>query len=229
MILLNIVLLLGGHIFNELREGKISEIKEIADLLRRLLREGNRIVVVAGGGLLAREYISISEKLGATKAVQDIIGIEATRLNAMVLISALFDISYPYVPSSYEEAVKGLDSKGLVIMGGIAPAQSTDAVAAIMAELIRADILVKASEKGGVYERDPKEDPNARKYDRMTYDELERIILEKKFLPGKYDLLDHLALLVLKRSNIPLAIVPPDAESIERALKGEVIGTLVRF
>jgi uridylate kinase len=224
---LNIVLLLGGHIFNKIRKGELEEIKKITNLLRRLLRDGNRIAVVAGGGELAREYIDLSEKLGAPKAVQDIIGIEATRLNAMILISALSDISYPCVPSSYEEAVKGLSSKGLVIMGGIAPAQSTDAVAAVMAELTRADILIKASEKGGVYERDPNEDPNARKYERMTYDELEKIILEKKFLPGRYDLLDYLALLILRRSNIPLAIVPPNAESIEKALKGEITGTLV--
>lgn len=227
MFLLNIVLLLGGHVFNELREGKLDEIKRIADLLRRLLNDGNRIVVVAGGGELAREYIGISEKLGAPKAIQDIIGIEATRLNAMVLISALSDASYPCVPSSYEEAIKGLSSRGLVIMGGVAPAQSTDAVAAVMAELMRADIMIKASEKGGVYERDPGEDPNARKYDRMTYDEMERIVLGKKFLPGRYDLLDYLALLILRRSSIPLVIVPPNAESIERALRGEAVGTLI--
>lgn len=224
---MNVVLLLGGHIFNKVREGELEEIKKIINLLRRLLSDGNRIVVVAGGGGLAREYINLSERLGAPKAVQDIIGIEATRLNAMILISALSDISYPCVPLSYEEAFKGFSSKGLVIMGGIAPAQSTDAVAAVMAELIGADILIKASEKGGVYERDPNEDPNARKYEKMTYDELERIILGKKFLPGRYDLLDYLALLILRRSNIPLAIVPPSAESIEKALKGEIMGTLV--
>ena len=120
--------------------GYASAIKEIS-------RKGS-VFIVTGGGLAARNYIAVARELGADEASCDLIGIELTRLNARLLISALGDDAYYEPPLNYKEAKNaGLTGK-IVVMGGVTPGQTTDAVSAILAEYIGADLLVNATSLG---------------------------------------------------------------------------------
>src|SRR3989304_4972110 len=128
----------------------------------------NTVFIVTGGGKAARDYIGISRELGADEATCDLIGIELTRLNARLLIAALGDDAYYEPPLNYKEAKNaGLTGK-IVVMGGVAPGQTTDAVSAILAEYIGADLLVNATSIDGVYTGDPKKKKEEKKFDPLT-------------------------------------------------------------
>jgi len=111
--------------------------------------------VVTGGGRIARDYIKMARKFGADERYLDKIGIIFTRANAM-LLNSFFGGK---IPHTIEMASK---MKPPVIMGGTSPGHSTDAVAAMLASKIKADLLIIATDVDGVYDRDPKKYPYAK-------------------------------------------------------------------
>ena len=87
----------------------------------------HQVMVVVGGGRTARDYIGVARDLEASEAICDDIGIEVTRLNARLLITALGEDAYPRVPHNFSQALEFSLSGKIVIMGGTEPAHSTDA------------------------------------------------------------------------------------------------------
>jgi uridylate kinase len=151
---LRIAIKLGGHLFPyDLDTKKLSSYVEI---LRRLKSEKHYVLVVAGGGEIARKYISAARQLGAAEALCDELGIMVANLNARLLIAKLEDDAYPIPPSNNEELRLALVSGKIVVLGGLQPGQSTNAVAAIAAEVMKADLLINATNVEGVYSADPK-------------------------------------------------------------------------
>ncbi|HID90792.1 TPA: UMP kinase, partial [Candidatus Bathyarchaeota archaeon] len=145
---LNVVLKLGGHLIPLTLDADV--IARYAEKIRELSRE-NRVVVVVGGGENARRYIDAARALGADEGVCDIIGIEITRLNARLLISKLGRDAYPVPPTSIDGLRRAFAESRIVVMGGLQPGQSTNAVAALAAEAIGADVLVIGTDVDGVY------------------------------------------------------------------------------
>ena len=120
-----------------------------AAALDRLVDAGHEVGVVVGGGPAAREYIEAARALDATEVELDRVGIAVTRLNARLLRAAL---GAPTAGAeAYEAAVDALDRGAVPVMGGVAPGQTTDAVAAALAEDAGADLLVFATSVDGVY------------------------------------------------------------------------------
>ncbi len=148
-----VVLKLSGSLFFS------NEFERIAAILRNILRQKKniRLVVVAGGGQIARDYIAVASKLGADQASLDEIGIQVSRLNGMVLISALGNLAHASVPTSLAEVVEALElpKNRVVVVGGLHPGQSTNAVAALIAERVRAERFINATDTDGVYTKDP--------------------------------------------------------------------------
>ena len=170
--------------------------------------------------------MAAAARLGVGKAYQDMLGIEAARLNARLLAYALGDLAYPEPPRSLQEAVEAAATGRVVVAGGFQPGQSTAAVAALLAEALGADLLLLGTRVDGVYDRDPERHPGARLIERLSYDELARV-LEQSVEPGRYELLDPLALAVLRRSRIPVRVFnASNPENLLRAVRGEV-GSLV--
>jgi len=187
----------------------------------------NQIVVVTGGGSLARSYVAAARELGASEFVCDQIGIHVSRLNARLLLASLGDSAFPEVPERFEDLVKDVGSGLIVVMGGIQPGQSTNAAAALAAEAMHAD-LVNATDVDGVYTADPRKDPTARKLDVVTPEELMRILAAEGTRAGEYALMDPVAIQVIRRSKIPVTIVDGrDPMNIDKALHGKRIGTKV--
>ena len=187
----------------------------------------NQIVVVTGGGSLARSYVAAARELGASEFVCDQIGIHVSRLNARLLLASLGDSAFPEVPERFEDLVKDVGSGLIVVMGGVQPGQSTNAAAAMAAEAMHAD-LVNATDVDGVYTADPRKDPTARKLDVVTPEELMRILAAEGTRAGEYALMDPVAIQVIRRSKIPVTIVDGrDPMNIDKALHGKRIGTKV--
>jgi len=220
------VIKIGGFLFGDKLDR--NRIKAYAQVLKDVRRQGQEILIVAGGGETARKYIEALRAQGANEAECDQIGIYATRLNARLLISALGEDAFPEVPETIEELRRYFLTGKIVAMGGLQPAHSTDAVAAIVAETINADVFIKTTDAPGVCTKDPKKHPDAKKLDVISVRKLLEMLSAKSLAAGDYELIDPVALKVIERSRILTWIVPgDDPVNIQRALKEEAVGTKV--
>lgn len=177
-----------------------------ANALDALAKE-HRLVVVTGGGVAARDYINVARSVGANEVACDFIGIEVTRLNAQLLISALGDNAFPEPPRTYKEAEAALTSGKIVVMGGVIPGQTTDAVSAILAEYMGADLMIIATSVDGVYSADPTTDPDAVKFEKMTAKELVNIVMSTEMKAGSKSPVDPLAAKIIERCKIETIVM----------------------
>lgn len=177
-----------------------------ANVLDALSKE-HRLVVVTGGGVAARDYINVARSVGANEVACDFIGIEVTRLNAQLLISALGNNAFPEPPRTYKEAEAALTSGKIVVMGGVIPGQTTDAVSAILAEYLGADVMVIATSVDGVYSADPTTNPDAVKFEKMTAKELVNIVMSIEMKAGSKSPVDPLAAKIIERCNIETIVM----------------------
>jgi uridylate kinase len=223
---MKIVVKVGGSAI--VKDLDARRFKEYAEVIARLAKD-HTVLIVIGGGSPARDYINVSKELGANNSILDYVGIGVSRLNARLLISALGDIAYPQPPYDYEEAGLAMYTGKVVVMGGVVPGQTTDAVAAILAEYVHADLLLRTTSVDGVYTADPKIDPNARKIDHMTPEALVQMVTRIEMTAGANNIFDPLGAQIVKRSKIPLIVLSgTDPENLIKAVSGQHIGTLIK-
>lgn len=216
---------LGGSVLAG-RDAK--SLREYADALCQLAAE-HQIFVVVGGGRIAREYIEKARALGASEMFCDMIGIGATKLNSALLVAALGDAAPQEIPDSYAQAARLARPGRIVVMGGVAPGQTTDAVAALLAEYVHANKLVVATSVDGVYTADPEVDPAARKMERMTPQALANLAMLTEMKAGSRSPVDPLAAKIIERSSIPTAIVlGSHIENLRKGALGGHTGTEIR-
>jgi len=222
---MKIVISLGGSLLT--RELTPENFKKYADVLNRLRKQGHKLVVVVGGGKTCREYRDIAKKFTIDNVLLDWVGIQATHLNAFTLITALGKNAHPVSLRTVQEVKKHFNDK-ILVCGGNLPGSSTGYDAALFAEAIKADLLIKASDVPGVYSADPDLDPNAKKYDRLTHDEFLKIIEQNPQTPGEYRLFDLKATKLIKKNKIKTIFIDgTDPEEIVRAVEGKHKGTVV--
>jgi uridylate kinase len=221
-----VVISLGGSILIPALEK--NKIKEYVPVLEEIAAH-HRLFVVVGGGGEARRYITVARDLGIDEGTSDEIGILITRLNANLLIAALGDQAYPKVAENHAEAKKFGESKKIVVMGGITPGQTTDAVAAVLAERVGASVFINVTSVDGIYSADPKKDKKARRFESLTPGQLLDIVGKAGLGAGSNIVLDIVAARVVERSHIPLLVLDGrEPENLSRAiLTGEYIGTVV--
>ena len=121
-------------------------IGKYADLLKDLKKQEHEVVAIVGGGALARDFIRIAGELGLDEAKRDWAAIHVSRLFAQLFVMLLGEAGCGTVPASLDEAFSCLEQRKIVVMGGLKPGMTTDAVAAMMGERMKADLLVKASD-----------------------------------------------------------------------------------
>jgi len=225
---LRAVVKLGGALFR--RDPDTSGIKNLANALTRFVGESNQLVLVAGGGENARTYINAARKLGAEESTCDLLGIQITRANAELLRIA-FEREMGAVTTKRLSRLPALvRENGVVVIGGLQPGQSTNAVAALAAEITRAQILVNATDVDGVYTEDPKKNPKAKLLKTIHVGKLLELAMTGKVFAGSYELLDPLAVKLLERSRTPTRFVSlSNPENIIDAIKGKDMGTLVVY
>lgn len=201
----------------------------ICQPVRQLADLGAQVAIVVGGGNFWRGRSS--GKMDRTRA--DHMGMLATVINALGVADALEqlglsvrvqtaiamqELAEPYIRN---RAVRHLE-KGRVVVFGCGtgnPFFSTDTGAALRAAEIEADVILKATMVDGVYDSDPKKNPNAKRYDRLTFMEV---------LNQNLGVMDMTAASFCKDRGIPwLVFSIEDPENIVRAARGEAVGTLV--
>jgi uridylate kinase len=224
------VIKLGGSLLFENGNFAVDRIEQIAKALQELYEEEYEVHIVVGGGRIARKYIDTVRKCGGTEAWADVVGIETSRNNARVLIAALGEIAYPEVPQSFPAAVTATSTGKMVVMGGLTPGQSNNAVAALMAEAIKAQTLLNGTDVDGVYPVDPREDPQAKRIPRLTIKEFEKIVTQTVSKAGFYPLFDQVALQIVARSQMEVIFFNGKVPgNITRVIKGEGIGSKIYF
>ena len=207
----------------------IEVVGNICDKIKEVIEMGVQVAIVVGGGNFWRGRSS--GQMDRTRA--DHMGMLATVINALGVADALeqFDlqvrvqtaISMQQVAEPYirNRAVRHLE-KGRVVVFGCGtgnPFFSTDTAAALRAAEIEADIILKATMVDGVYDSDPKKNPDAKKFKTLTFQEV---------LNQNLGVMDSTAAAICKDNNIPIIVFSLDnPQNIVSAVCGEDIGTLV--
>ena len=203
----------------------------VCDVLKKCIDAGTQVSVVVGGGNFWRGVKDGGGKMERTRA--DYMGMLATTINSLALQDALEQrgvdvrvqtaiemrqIAEPYIRN---KSTRHLEKGRVVIFGcGIGnPYFSTDTAAALRAAEINAEIILLAKNIDGVYDSDPAKNPDAKKYDTLSYME----VLEKKLA-----VMDTTATTLSMDNKIPLLVFAlKEPENIYRAVMGEQVGTMV--
>ena len=203
-------------------------ISKYAALLKTLKEQGHEVAVVVGGGSLARGFISIAKNLGLDEQAQDEIAISVSRVFAQLFLKKLGKLSCSTVPLTVDDAATCLDKGKVLVMGGLRPGMTTDSVAALIAERVNADLLVKGTDQDGVYNKDPKKYRGAVKLDHLSFDDLASVFSESKHTAGIHQIIDPEAVKILKRKRVRLVVVNGFApENILAAINGKSVGTVI--
>ncbi|TMI17704.1 UMP kinase [Candidatus Bathyarchaeota archaeon] len=222
------VVKLGGALFR--REPNVTALKDMGRVLSGFVKEGNQLVLVAGGGENARTYIGAARRLGAEESTCDLLGIQITKANAELLRLALGSIASSKIPTTLSDLPHCVGPGKAVVMGGLQPGQSTNAVAALAAEITRAEILVNGTDVDGVYSEDPKKNSKAKLMRSVDAEKLLSWAMGGEVFAGRYELLDPLAIKIMQRAKMPTRFVSlADPGNILAALQGKDIGTKVVY
>lgn len=216
-----VVLSVGGSVLRT-GEGAAGYWRSLAELLRRLGPE-LPLVVTTGGGRTAREYIGLGRTLGLTEVELDELGIDVTRLHARLLAGLIGGATPTHPPTTVAAAVREAQHTSPVVLGGTEPGHTTDGVAALIAVRLRASRLVNATSVDGLYDRDPRKYPDARRIETMAWDGFRRMVRDAvgEGSAGQEFLFDALGAESLARAHIPLLVVPgDDLPNLEAALLG---------
>jgi uridylate kinase len=192
---------------------------------------GIEVAIVIGAGNLWRGKQGLDH--GMERATADYMGMLATVMNAMALMDAferggvftrvqsaieMRAVAEPYIR---RRAIRHLEKGRVVIFGAGTgnPFFSTDTAAALRAVEVDADVLIKATKVDGVYDSDPKKNPNARKFDTLTYMDV---------INRRLEVMDSTAISLCMDNALPILVLNLwDPTALERALRGEQVGTLV--
>jgi len=216
-----IVIKLSGRIFGM---DNVKVLKDYATFLVKISKICQPIII-AGGGTIARHYISHARSSGADESTLDELGIEISRLNAKLLIYALGNKAYLHPPTTLQEVRHAVDDGLIVVAGGLHPGQSTNGTAALIAEKIKAEQFLNATDVDGVYDMDPNKFKKAKKFKRIELKNLKNILVHEDSIAGSYDLMDIVALKIIERSKIKTRILKASPAIIEKAIKGGNVGT----
>ncbi|AOV94748.1 hypothetical protein AQV86_02375 [Nanohaloarchaea archaeon SG9] len=195
-----------------------ENLDELGDLANALQNGEEQILVVTGAGGL-KEYIRAAGDFG-NQGEQDLVGIAATRLNAKTLMTAMK--AYPDTPKTAEEIRKAASTGQNVVMGGLTPGHSTDAVAAIAAEILEADLYI-ATTVDGVYDKNP-EEVDAKRFDQISTEKL-RSVVSGNNEAGGHELIDLTAIDIIERSGTETRILEGTLENISDP--DEALGTQI--
>lgn len=231
-----VVLKLSGEGFSQSGKGggiSIDEVLKIAHQIKRVQDKGVQLAVVVGAGNILRGAQFSAGGTVIKESTAHYMGMLATVLNGQALQSALESIhcetrlmtairmenvAEPYIQ---RRALRHLEKGRIVILAGGTgnPFVTTDTAAALRARELDADILLKATKVDGVYSEDPEVNPHAIRYERLSHAQVIRESLR---------VMDTAAIDLCKGSRLPILVFNFQKEgNIERAVAGQMIGTLV--
>jgi uridylate kinase len=209
-----------------------AEMIAVAEQIAAVAKSGVQVAVVVGGGNFVRGEV-LSGKGPIQRATADYIGMLGTVMNAIALqdvlehagqparVASALHISAVAEPFVRRRVIRHLEKGRVVILaaGTGNPFFTTDTCATLRAAEINADVLMKATKVDGVYDSDPKKNPNAKRYTRLTY---------KQAIQDNLRIMDMTALSMAMDRKIPTLVFNLKTPgTIARAVAGEDIGTLI--
>jgi uridylate kinase len=198
------------------------------ELLKDLKMQGHELAVVVGGGALARDFIKVAKNLDLDERTQDEVAISVSRIFAQLFLKKLGELGCEAIPLTIEDAVKCLHDGKVAVMGGLKPGMTTDTVAALIAEKVNADLLIKATDQEGIYDKDPRKHADAVMLEHLSFEELSNVFAEDKHKAGIHQILDPEAVKILKRKRVRVVVVNGfKPENILAVVKGKHIGTVI--
>lgn len=207
-------------------------IENLAGQIKAVYDAGVEVCVVVGGGNIFRGAKEASK--GMNRTVADHVGMLATVMNALYIQNALEKIGVPArvlsglnIPEVcehyvYRRALRHLEKKRVVIFaaGTGNPYFTTDTGAALRASEMQCDVLLKATQVDGVYDSDPKTNPNAVRYEAVSYDE----VIEKQL-----KVMDIAAIALARENNIPVVVFAQSGQNaLEKVVSGKGNFTVIK-
>jgi len=204
-----------------------------AKQIKEVVQQGCQLAIVIGGGNIFRGIQA--EKGGMDRVQGDYMGMLATVINSMALQSALESIHVQTrlqsaikmeqicEPFIRRKAVRHLEKGRVVIFGAGSgnPYFTTDTAAALRAIEIEADVILKGTRVDGIYTADPEKNPDAKKYNEITFSE----VYEKGL-----EVMDMTAFTLCNENKLPIIVFDMNKEgNLSKIVKGENLGTLVKF
>jgi uridylate kinase len=229
-----IVLKLSGESLREAGSHEAISPVIVTDIAKQILQVrdlGVEIAIVIGGGNIWRGLTASHRGMDRTTA--DYMGMLATVINGMALQSALeqigvvtrlqtaIEMANVAEPFILRRAIRHLELGRVVIFGAGTgnPFFSTDTTAALRASEIRAEVILKATKVDGIYDSDPKTNPNALRYETVTYVEA---------LVKRLKIMDSTAFSLCMDNRIPIIVFDMSTpQNVKRVVCGEKVGTLV--
>jgi uridylate kinase len=208
-----------------------EQAEAIAERVKTVRKMDVEVAIVIGAGNLWRGKQGLDR--GMDRATADYMGMLATVMNAMALMDALERAGvYTRVQSAIEmravaepyirrRAIRHLEKGRVVIFGAGTgnPFFSTDTAAALRAVEIDASVLIKATKVDGVYDADPQKNPGARKFDTLDYIDV---------VNRRLEVMDSTAVTMCMENKLPILVINLwDPSALERAVRGEKVGTLI--
>ena len=206
-------------------------IQATAEQLRDVQALGVQLAIVVGGGNIIRGMTAARQ--GMDRATADYMGMLASVINAMALQSALEKLGVEtrvltaleitQVAETYirRRAIRHLEKGRVVIFAGGTgnPYFTTDTAAALRAAEIGADVILKATQVDGVYDADPELDPNATRYERLSFEEA---------IQKNLQFMDQTAIQLCRENALPIVVFDMSAPgNIQKVVIGETVGTIV--
>jgi uridylate kinase len=206
---------------------------QVASRIKQIKDYGIEIAIVLGGGNIWRGQTGLDH--GMERATADHIGMLATVMNALALADALERIGLPTrVQTAIEmravsepyirlRAIRHLEKGRVVILGAGTgnPYFTTDTAAALRAMEIDADLLIKATKVDGVYAEDPMVNPQAQRFDHMTYIDA---------LNMRVGVLDSTAISLCMDNHLPILVLNLwQQDALQKAIVGEPVGTMISY
>lgn len=230
-----VVIALGGSLLkNENSHESINWKSDLIELITSLIEFGSKVIIIIGGGQLARDQINSKIKNGVTDKFElDLVGIKCTRDNAKNFLK-MFDENIialnTDIPESIEDIKDLLSYCDLIVMGGTVPGQTTDAVAIQIGKEFAVKKVFIATNVSYVFTDDPRKNDNAKPIKSISLKDLGKLSgVGDSIEPGSSFAVDPIGVGIAISANLPLVILNGyDVANLRKAISGEnFIGTNV--
>ena len=223
-----IVISLGGSLIAPPEGIDVQFLKKFSAFIFRYVKQGKRFVIICGGGTTARAYQKAAEKVTQlTRDDLDWLGIHATRLNAHLLRTVFRSLAHPRIIT---DPFEDINAKEPVIIGaGWKPGCSTDYDAVLLARKFGSQTLLNLSNIAFVYDKDPREFPDAKPLPKLSWKEL-RAKFGTRWDPGLNSPFDPVASKEAEKIGLQVIIAEgKDLKNLDAILQGKQYkGTLVQ-
>ena len=197
--------------------------------IRKYVALGKRFFLVAGGGKIARHYRDAAKEVVGDITNEDLdwLAIHTTRVNAHLLRTIFKDIAHPRIIENYEKKIHRL-KEPIVIGAGWKPGWSTDYDAVILARDYGGKTIINLSNTYWVYDKDPKKFNDAKPIEKITWEEMEKIV-GNKWIPGLSAPFDPIATQLAKELKLTVIVTHgKDFRNLQRLMDGESFkGTVI--